>query len=339
MKYTNINIISTGIYHPQNKVSNDYLIQHFKKLDIDISGLLQHLERKYRYLSNDENETVITMAYKAATNALLNAKMNVEEIDMIVFATDTPEYTSPTNAIQLTHILKATNAKMVYDTNSNCIGMLTAIDEASRILKTNKRFKKALVVGSLLISSVVNKKDPITYGNFGDSAAAVILEKKEEDVERGFIDSVHYTKTTEHNNILMPKIGYSKIIKNNTVEQDDKKWTFVPFENSFISDYWANLINELTHDNNLSPLKIDHFLFSQFTNPDAKLTLHKLGLPKDMIPTKLTYVGNEYGYTGVTSPIMALHRALKLGKIKEGSNVIFISVGSGSTTIAILFKF
>ncbi|QUH30719.1 ketoacyl-ACP synthase III [Vallitalea guaymasensis] len=335
MKNTNINIIGVGTYHPKNKVSNNELIAHFNKLGIEIQGLLTHLEREYRYLSDDKDETVISMAYEASINALAQAKMKPEDIDIIVFATDTPEYTSPSNAIKLTDLLKADNAKMVYDTNSNCIGMLTALDQVSRILQTNKRFKRALVVGGLLISSVVNTNDPVTYGNFGDSAAAVILEKVEEDIKRGFIDSTHYTKTSEVDNILMPKIGYSKITKGEKVTEEDKKWTFVPFESDFISDYWVELIKDLARENGMQPTDVDHFLFSQFTNPAAKATLEKLQISSD----KLTYVGNEYGYTGVTSPIMALERALEKGRITEGSKVILISVGSGSTATAILFKF
>jgi 3-oxoacyl-[acyl-carrier-protein] synthase-3 len=335
MSYTNINIIGTGIYHPKNKVSNAYLIDHFYKLGVEIEGLLTHLEREYRYHSDDEEETVISMAYEASTNALENAKIKSKDIDLIVFATDTPEYTSPSNAIKLTHLLNAKSAKMVYDTNSNCIGMLTALDQVSRILQTNKRYKKALVVGGLLISSAFNTNDPVTYGNFGDSAAAVVLEKVEEDIKRGFIDSTCYTKTSEVDNILMPKIGYSKITKGNIIKEEDKKWSFEPFDNDFISDYWAKLIKDLAVENNMTLTDIDHFLFSQFTNHAAKATLEKLDIDKE----NLTYVGNEYGYTGVTSPIMALHRALETGKINKGSKVIFISVGSGSTTSAILFEF
>ncbi|KNF08630.1 3-oxoacyl-[acyl-carrier-protein] synthase III [Gottschalkia purinilytica] len=335
MGYHNIVIEGTGIYHPSNKVTNDYFINHFNNLDIEVDGLLNHLERNSRYLSNDPTETVITMAYQSCLNALKNSNTDINEIDMIIFATDTPEYTSPSNALKLMDLLKATNAKMVYDTNSNCIGMLSAIDQASRILKTHRKYKKALIVGSLLISSVVSHNDPVTYPNFGDAAAALILTKKLESIERGFIDSTHYTKTTEHNNILMPKIGYSKVIRDNMVNEEDKKWFWDPFDADFVSEYWTRLINEVTEDNNLTPNDIDYYFFSQFTNPGAKETLNQLNVHID----KLVYVGDKYGYTGVTSPILALHTSLEQNKIKDGNYAIFCSVGSGSTTISILYKF
>ncbi|QUH21736.1 ketoacyl-ACP synthase III [Alkaliphilus sp. B6464] len=335
MKHQNINIISTGIYHPQNKVHNQFFIDHFNKMEIDVEGLLNHLDREYRYLSDDPNETVITMGYGASIDALKNANIDINDIDLLVFATDTPEFTSPANAIKLLNLLGGEKIRMAYDTNTNCLGMLTALDQASRILMTNKRFKKALVVGGILFSSVSSKYDSVSYSNFGDAAAAVVLEKVEENEKRGFIDSTHVTQPTEHNNILMPRAGYSKILRDVIENEEDKKWSWLPFDGSFISDYWAKLITEVAEDNGINPIDIGHLIFSQFTLPDAKLTLKKLGINEN----KTTYVGNEYGYTGTTSPIMALHRALNTNKINKGDYVILASMGSGTTVTVLLFKF
>ncbi|MBE6053253.1 MAG: ketoacyl-ACP synthase III [Clostridium sartagoforme] len=337
MKEQNINIVSTGVYHPENKVHNDYFINHFKEMGVEVSGLLKHLQREYRYLSKDPNETVITMAYNASMKALKEANLNIKDIDLLIFATDTPEYTSPSNAVKLLDMLGDGDVriKMAYDTNSNCLGMITALDQGSRILMTNKRFKRALVVGGILFSSVGNARDSVSYSNFGDAAAAVILEKVEEEVKRGFIDSVHLTQTTECNNILMPKIGYSQITKHGIENGEDNKWFWKPFDGSFISDVWVNLIKEVADDNEINVQDINHLIFSQFTIPDAKLTLQKLGIDE----SRTTYIGDEYGYTGTTSPIIALDRALKTGKINKGDYVTLSSMGSGSVVTVLLFKF
>lgn len=337
MREENINIISTGIYHPENKVHNDYFINHFNEMGIEVAGLLKHLEREYRYLSDDPNETVITMAYNASMEALKESKLNIRDIDLLIFATDTPEFTSPSNAVKLLDMLGNGDVriKMAYDTNANCLGMITAIDQASRILMTNKRFKRALVVGGILFSSVGNPRDTVSYSNFGDAAAAIILEKSEEDVKRGFIDSTHLARTSECSNILMPKGGYSKITKYGIENGDDNKWFWKPFDGSFISDVWADLIKEVAEDNGIKETDINHLIFSQFTIPDAKLTLEKLGIDTN----KTTYIGNEYGYTGTTSPIVALDRALKTGKINDGDYITLASMGSGSVVTVLLFKF
>lgn len=334
MKYENINIVSTGIYHPTNKVHNQYFIDHFNNLGEEVSGLLSHLEREYRYLSDDTTETVITMGYNASVKALNEANVSIEDIDLLIFATDTPEYTSPTNAVKLLDMLGGATIKMAYDTNTNCLGMITALDQASRIMMTNKRFKRALVVGGILFSSVSNKNDTVSYSNFGDAAAATVLEKCEEDVKQGFIDSVHLAQTSESNNILMPKAGFSKVIRDGIEHDAEKQWSWEPFDGSFISDAWVGLINELTEDNGLKSSDINHLIFSQFTIPDARLTLEKLGLDE----RQTTYIGNEYGYTGTTSPIIALDRALKTGEINKGDYFTLASMGSGSLISVLLYK-
>ena len=337
MKEENINIISTGIYHPKNRVHNDYFINHFNEMGVEVEGLLKHLEREYRYLSNDPTETVITMAYNASKKALDEANLSIKDIDLLIFATDTPEYTSPSNAVKLLDMLGKGDVRiqMAYDTNSNCLGMLTALDQASRILMTNKRIKKALVVGGILFSAVGNDKDLVSYANFGDAAAAVVLDKVEEEIKRGFIDSTHLTQTSECNNILMPKAGYSKVIRDGVENDSDNKWFWEPFDASFMSDIWVDLITEVAEDNGLKVTDINHPIFSQFTVPDSRIALEKLGI--DINNT--TYVGNEYGYTGTTSPILALDRALKTGEINPGDYVTLSSMGSGAVVSVLLFKF
>lgn len=335
MSCQNINIIGTGIYHPKNRVENQYFIDHFNNMGIDVSGLLSHLDRKARYLSDDPNETVITMGGHAGQAALDDAETVIKDIDLIVFASDTPEYTSPANAIKLLDELGGKTVQMAYDTNTNCLGMITALDQASRILMTNRRFKRALVVGALLFSSVSSKQDSVSYSNFGDAAAAVVLEKMDEEGKRGFLDSTHLTQTSECNNILMPRAGYSKIIREQVKNEEDKKWLWKPFDGDFICDLWAKLITELTEDNGLHVTDLSHLIFSQFSVPYAKITLDKLGIDC----SKTTYIGNEYGYTGTTSPILALDRALKTDKIQKGDYVTLCSMGSGTTVSVLLFKF
>lgn len=337
MTQQNINITSTGVYHPKNRVHNQYFIDHFNKKGIEVEGLLTHLKREYRYLSNDPKETVITMGYEASIKALKEANVRMKDIDLLIFATDTPEYTSPANAVKLLEMLGGPEIKiqMAYDTNTNCLGMVTALDQASRILMTNKRFKRALVVGGILFSAVGSPNDPVSYSNFGDAAAAVVLEKVEEEEKRGFIDSTHLTQTSECNNIIMPRAGYSKIIRDKVEDEDDKKWSWEPFDGSFISDIWVDLITEVAEDNGIKATDINHLIFSQFTLPDAKLALEKLGIDK----SKTTYIGNEFGYTGTTSPVIALDRALKTEKIKKDDYVTLSSMGSGSVVTVLLFKF
>lgn len=330
--YQNIMIEATGIYVPPRKVYNDFFIEHFRKYGIETERLLKHLGRRKRYFAA-KGENALTMGCEAAKNVLEKANIGADEIDMIVFASDTPEYTFPTNALKINHMIGAKRAHTVFDVNCNCIGMLTAIDVASRYAQSKSRVKNILIVGSLLISSIVNRKDSIVYPTFADSAAAVVLRNVNEEQARGFIDSTVYTDSNYHNSILMPACGNSNLHVD-SIREEKKILEWNPFDFSFLSDNWSTIINRLLERNDVTPEQIDYFVFSQFSNADNLLTLEKLGVSRD----KYIFVGNEYGYTGVTSPILALDKCWDRVS-KPGNKIVFCSVAAGYSMTALYYKF
>ncbi|BBB90142.1 MAG TPA: ketoacyl-ACP synthase III [Methylomusa anaerophila] len=332
MGFRNVVIKELAVYYPEKAVGNEYFEEHFG--DTNVSSLMEHLGRVTRFLA-DENETSLTMAFEACHKVLKYAQMEPEEIDMIVFSSETPEYTAPTNALKLNHMLKAKNAQIVFDLNNNCIGMLTTLDLVSNYAKNNPSLKHVLVVGSLLISSVVSWQDPVTYPNFGDSAAAVILEITNENEERGFMGRAHYfTDSQYHDSIVMPACGFAKMY-DKKLKNDDKRWNWTPFNFTFLSDNWAKLIRNNLADHGLTPADVDHFVFSQFSKPDSEDTLKKLSVD----PTNYSYVGDKFGYTGTTSPIFGLRNAIRTKRVQKGSKVILCSVGAGYSMCSILYQF
>lgn len=332
----NVNITGVGTFHPSKRVDNQYYIDFYNKRGMNIEGLLSHLGRKYRYVQAEgENENTITMGTKAAIKALENANTNAKDIDMIVFVSDTPEYTAPTNALKIKRILGAENANMIYDMNCNCVGMLVALDQISRVMKTNKNIKKALVVGSVLISAVAREDDPINYACFADSGAAIVLEGVEENIQRGFIDSIYRSDTFVENAGVLPACGLSNIYRDD-ISSEDKKWKTTPFDASFVSDLWVEMIRELVSNYNLSADDIKHYLFSQFSKNDIVETCKKLNISYD---EKITFIGEEYCYTGATSPMFALDAAIKNNKIHSGDDVVFCSIGTGYVSTAVYYKF
>lgn len=330
--HQNVKIACTGIYHPENKVYNEYFIEHFEKRNVRVSGLLRSMGRRKRYL-DDGNETALTMGYNAALDALKKSKIKTEQLDMIVFVTDTPEYTSPSHALILNQMLGAKNAHMVFDMNSNCIGMLTALDVVSRYVQSKTQVENILIVGSLLISPLVSQDDSLTYPIVGDCAAAIILENRLEEEKRGFLDSTVYTDSSYHSNIRMPKVGFSKIYKEEYTEED-RKWYWEAFDLSFLADNWTEIIERLLERNQVSLEDINQFVFSQLSDSYNMQTLEKLGVKEG----KYVFVGKEYGYTGNTSPIVALNRMWDTIAVAD-TYTVFCSVGSGITTTSLLYRF
>ena len=96
----NILMKGTGVYIPPNKVYNEQLDEHFEKLGLSAHGLMNHLGRRKRYfISEDENS--ITMLQNTIDNCVEKNKLNLEDYEMLVVCTDTPEFLSPTNAMRM----------------------------------------------------------------------------------------------------------------------------------------------------------------------------------------------------------------------------------------------
>ncbi|GAA0126001.1 ketoacyl-ACP synthase III [Clostridium sp. ATCC 25772] len=332
--YKNVHIIGVGTYHPKKELKNQYFVEHFKKYKLEdyAEALMDKLGRDTRTIA-EEGENGISMALKASRKALHNAEISVSDIDMIISVSDTPEYLSPCCALLIKNQLNAKNANAIFDMNSNCTGMLTAIDVASRYLKTDNKYKRILVVGSLLISKFAREDDIVAFGCSADGAAAIVLEKREENEEKGFLGSRMYTDDSYHWSITMPGCGMSNILDMN-IDNENKKMVWKPFDFSFLSEKWTETITKLLRDYNYETKDVTHYLMSQFSRADIELTVTKLGT--DM--GKAIFVGNRYGYTGCTSPIMALEDKLNEEHFNKDDLIVFCSVASGYSICALLYK-
>ncbi|MFT8323221.1 MAG: 3-oxoacyl-ACP synthase III family protein [Bacillus sp. (in: firmicutes)] len=330
----NVKISGVSTFHPEQAYDNDFFVQHFSNLGLEADGLMKHLGRKTRYLVNPEKESTISMAVNAAEKVLQQTNTAPEEIGMVVFVSDTPEYTYPSNALFLHQQLGTKNAHIVYDMNANCIGILSAIDQVSTYVKIQPSVQKALIISSVNISNIAKKDDTITFPNFADGAGAVILEKTEEKI--GVISSNYYTDSKLFETVMYPSGGFSALYDETAATAlEEKKLTFVPHDVSYFSDDWKRLIVEMLEKQELDPHQINHWIFSQFSRPEIEETLTKLEVGLD----HYTFVGEEYGYTGVTSPLFALEDALIKENIKPGDKVVLCSVAIGYSMAALLYQF
>lgn len=334
--HRNIRIRNAGTYHPEKQVNNEYFVEHFRSADQEmgnkIADLLEVLGRKNRYIADFPNETVITMGIKAAQAAITRAEISVLDLDGIIFSTDTPEYTSPSNALLIRDAIKAENAELVYDLNANCVGMVVAIDQARAIMTCNKRLKKILIIGSTMIHHYGASSNPITYAAIGDAAAAIIIEAIDSDKPRGFIDSLYATETDLSECVLMPECGMSKIY-DPLIPDEKKKWAWLPFETTELEGRFGKVIHQLLADNNYTIDQVSNVFMSQFSLKMIAEVSEISGIPMK----KFKYTGDKYSYTGTSSPFMAYHHAIEEEEIAENDLVIFISAGSGLTMTAILY--
>lgn len=330
----NIRIRNAAYYHPQHVVDNDYYLKHFAALGKDIKRFLEVMGREQRYIINNEHENALTMGYEAAQKVLAGAGLKGEDLDMIVFASQTPEYTYPTNALLLHHRLGGKHRAITLDSNANCAGMVTAVEQASRYMKANRSIRYALIVGSDYSSINCRTDDEITYPNFGDAAAAVILERTPE--ASGFRDSLYYTDSGIWESITFPSCGLSGIYREG-ITPDDIKLRWNPFDGSVCVNAAVNDIKELLDRNGLAAGDISAFCLSQFSLKNIELIREALGLEAEA--EKFMYVGGEFGYTATSSPFIAFQRGVEDGRIQRGDYLIFWSVGAGWQIPTMLYQY
>jgi len=327
----NIKIKEVAIYHPENTVTNDFYINHFKQKGRDVKNFLEFMGRKKRYIIDNDKENSLTMGIEASKLVLEKANMKGKDIDMIVFSTQVPETTFPSNAMFLHAAIEAGNQTIVMDSNANCAGMTVAVEQACRYMKANPNVNTVLVVGSDYNSLVANPEEEITYANYGDAACAVILEKTDEDT--GFIDSIYFTDSCNRDKILYPSKGLSNMLRG---KGDGRYIQWLPFNGDMAMPPTYESIETILNRNNLTPNDIKAYCFSQFSLGGNILKIKDRFHLED---SQIIYVGDQFGYTGTSSPFIALYKGIESGRIQRGDYVLFWSIGAGYQIITMLFKY
>ncbi|MBU5591872.1 3-oxoacyl-ACP synthase III family protein [Clostridium sp. MSJ-4] len=327
---TNVKIRAIDVYHPEKQVENKYYLEHFEKQGKDIDRLLKAFGKDKRYIIDNLTENTLTMGIEASKKALKKAGLTGEDIDLIIFTSQFPEYTIPPQSLMVHRAINGKAQTFCTDSNADCVGMIVAFDYASRYLQNNKDMNKALIIGSDYISVHCREYDEYTYPLFGDSACAVILEKTEEDC--GFVDSFYSTNSENPDIVKFPASGSSKIYDSDI---NERKIHWTPFDGAFIIDYAKESVDKLLQKHSMNLTDIDWFCFSQFALPIIDGSAEKFGVDRD----KFIYVGNKYGYTGTSSPFIALYEGIENGQIKRGDNVAFWSIGGNWITCAMLIKY
>lgn len=324
-----IKIRDVAVYHPEKVVDNEFYLNHFKEKGRDIGHFLEVMGRDKRYVIDNDSESTLTMGIEAARQVMDKCGLIGEDIDMIVFSTQVPETTFPTNAIYVHRALNVKNECSCQDSNASCAGMTLAVDNTSRYMLSSKNVKRALIVGSDYNTLLANPDQEITYANYGDAACALILEKVEDEV--GFIDSAYYSDPVHSDFIRYPQNGLAAETKSDSF---NKYIDWHQFDAGESIDACYHVIDKVLQDNGLTASDISVFCMSQF----ALVNIQKMQERFDIPDAKISYVGDVYGYTGTSSPFIAYSEALDQGKINSGDYILFCTVGAGYQWSAVLFK-
>jgi len=326
----NSKIIGLGHYVPENIVTNDDLSKIMDTTDEWIQERTGIKER--RWAKPGDGQSTFTMGLEAAKKAISNSGIQKEEIDLIVFATLSPDYYFPGPGVQVQEALEIDTVAAL-DIRAQCSGFVYSISVADQFIKTGM-YKNILVIGSELQSHGIDKS---TRGRsisviFGDGAGAAILTR-EEDLTKGIL-STHLHSEGKHALELAteaPGMGtrwVTDIIKDN----DPEDFSYRPYMNGqFVFKHaiqrFSEVINEGLVANGLEVKDIDMLIPHQANLRISQFIQQKFKLPDDKVFNNI----QKYGNTTAASIPIALTEAWEQGKIKEGDIVVLAAFGSGFT--------
>lgn len=311
-----------GIALGNIKLGNDYYLNQLDEANREQSRhfLRDIMGRDIRYIA-DETQTSLSLAIEASKKVIEENKVDIEEIDMVICISHTPEYVSPTMARMILDALgSGKDTVNCLDMNVNCTGMLVALDMADRYFKTDENLSKILVVQGDSNSNFNIEKGSPFFGCLGDIGCAVILEK---DDESGIQSRYFLMDKTMGMNIVYPKDGYSK--PNPVLYTDPNLDARV--------DMGANLIAKKYDKEKIDHMKL--ICMSQFAYVNCQKYIEMSQIDAEKVP----YIGDQYGYTGASSPILALKAGIEQGKLNRGDTFLLWTYGAGTQHVVLEMKY
>jgi len=328
-------IKSIGIYLPERKISNEELSE---MMEYDVEEYLNEKGIKMRYQAA-HGESTSDMAVNAAQEALNRIDLKPEEIDLIILATDTPDYVTPPTSAIIQHKLGAKNAGC-FDINAACADETIGLVIGSHYIMLDQTINHVLVIGAYAMtkwldwSKYSDSSSKVLGMLFGDGAGAMILSRSEEP---GYLTSKIVAKG-EYWDTYGIYLGTASPVD---VRMIQEKRHFLRFHENkhrvppdFNTSLWPKLIQDTTEKAGHKIEELDMVLLNQVEQNVANETLKRLNLPLE----KTHWVADKFGYAGSASALMALHDALELGKIKSGDLIIFCTSGAGFVISSALFK-
>jgi 3-oxoacyl-[acyl-carrier-protein] synthase-3 len=323
-------ITGTGRYVPEKVLTNDELS---RMLGEDINDFVAGIVGiKQRHICSDEESTA-DIAIRAALDALGNARVDPADLDLIIVASDTPEYISPATSSVVQSKLGAKCAAN-FDINCACASFVTAVDTASKFIIADEQYRNVLIIGAYAMSKYLDWTDKKTCTLFADGAGALVLQAGEEGP--GFLASELAADGSYHDAMGIYAGGTRLPIDERVLEEGRlNRVRFVkkiPAE--FNLNQWPSLIRSVLAKSNLGLDDVGMFIFTQVNLSTIKEVMKKLELPMGRTHT----VMDKWGYTGSACIPMALDDAARQGKIKAGDNIVLCASGGGVSMACAAFQ-
>jgi 3-oxoacyl-[acyl-carrier-protein] synthase-3 len=320
-----VRITGTGMYVPPEVVTNKDLEKLMETSDEWIqqrSGIKERRQAKDGLGASD-------LGYEAAIECLDAAGRKASDVDMIIFATLSPDYYFPGAGVFLADKLKM-GTKPALDVRNQCTGFLYALD-IGKLYVASGQVNRVLVVGAEVHSRALNYSTP---GRdiavlFGDGAGAVLLEPSDSP-ERGII-SVHLHADGQYRDLL--KMQYPSMINKPYMTKEAVEegliWPYMDGKAVFkhAVTRMPEAVMEALNANHLAPGDVDLFVFHQANSRINEMAMKQLGQPLEKSFNNI----EKYGNCSAASIPMCLAEAERQGRLKRGDIVCLAGFGAGFT--------
>lgn len=312
----NMKIIGTGSEIAKGTITND-----------DISKLVETSDEWIRERTGIEKrhvslgETVADLGTAAAVKALEDSGVKAEELDMIIVASCSSELALPCVACQIQDRIGAKNA-VCFDLNAACAGFLFALNTAYMYI-SGGAVKKALLVGSEVLSKIMDWEDRNTCILFGDGAGAAVVEATEEDKTFSFAQNANGSK----GNVLACR---NRNI-NNPLYKEEETGKYVEMDGPEVFKFAVGQvpvsINEVLEKAGASTADVDYYILHQANLRIITSIAKRLKEDMAKFPVNVNRVGNT---SSASIPIL-LDECNKNGILKRGMKLVLSGFGAGLT--------
>jgi len=312
-------IVGVGSYLPKKVLTNFDLENLVNTSDEWIRTRTGVIERRIA----GEDEATSDLGYKAAIQAIEDAKITPNDIDLILVATTTPDTWLPSSACYIQNSL-GINRGAALDISAACAGFIFALSMADQYIRAGT-FKNILVIGSEVLSRITDWTDRNTCVLFGDGAGAVVVQASDSE-DNGILSTHIHSDGTYKDYLIVPGGGSRKPLSNEVI---DKKLNYIKMKGNetfkIAVTAMTSVAKEALDANGYKSSELDLLITHQANKRIINAIAKRLKLPKEKVYINL----EKYGNTSAASIPIALDEAKREGLLKEGSLILLVGLGAG----------
>jgi 3-oxoacyl-[acyl-carrier-protein] synthase-3 len=312
----NTAILGTGRYVPCRVLTNNDLTSI---VDTSDEWIYSRTGIKKRHVSDGEGTA--DLAYKASLKAIEDANIKLEDIDLLIVATVTPDNYFP-GVSQILQNRLGLNEIMAFDINAACSGFIYALNIADKMIKSCM-YNNALIIGAETLTRLTDWTDRNTCVLFGDGAGAMIVGKSDENKIK---DVICGSTGDIDGNLICENVKLKDPYKNEKSIQDhihmNGREVF-----KFATRIMPKTIRDLCERNNISLNELDYIVAHQANHRIIDKAARDLEFSMDKMYLNIS----EYGNTSAASVPIAIDEAIRTGKLKKGDLFATVAFGGGFT--------